>query len=231
MKPKILSIRIEHVTDESPDYSYLGEYKQNPPSSGFYVDRKEGKLYADNEPVAEVNCRFEQWDFQYITGFQHSPDSGKQTKGWAHVDDKGVFTAYLRQKYGVEGKTKKWGHSIRIANQFTKYNIKDWDKATTRQQKINVLEILYCCQDVSRLETLGHDWNYIGIIAKAEVQLTDKVQTIRSGGLWGVESDCPDYHKEVEKNELEDLAGELEAMGFGKRAIQYAMKNVERTDE
>lgn len=83
----------------------------------------------------------------------------------------------------------------------------------------------YTRQDYDRMEALNRgEWHYIGIIAKAEVQLTgDLVQVLRSGGLWGVESDANAEHtKQIEAEELSNLRHELEAVGFSKRAIAHA---------
>jgi hypothetical protein len=57
------------------------------------------------------------------------------------------------------------------------------------------------------------------------------MQTIRSGGLWGIESDAGDYLDEAGNAQLEGLRSELEALGFGKRALDYAFKNVETADK
>jgi hypothetical protein len=89
-------------------------------------------------------------------------------------------------------------------------------------------------QDYQRMEALQRgDWAYIGVIAKAEVQLTsDLVQVLRSGGLWGVESDSgADYLKEVADEELCSLRTELEAVGFGRRAIAKAFANVQACEK
>ena len=91
----------------------------------------------------------------------------------------------------------------------------------------------YGLQDYKRMEGLNNgDWNFIGIIAKAEI-ITESgtLQTIRSCGLWGIESDAGSYLDEVGKEELENLRGELTALGFGRRAIDYAFKSVETVDK
>ena len=88
-------------------------------------------------------------------------------------------------------------------------------------------------QDYQRMESLNRgDWCCLGIIAKAEVVLTGGVvQTLHSGGLWGTESDSgEDYLLSIEKEELANLRTELEAVGFGKRAIDYAFRSVKRED-
>lgn len=90
----------------------------------------------------------------------------------------------------------------------------------------------YGLQDFARMESLVRgDWSFIGIIAKAHITTSNgTTQVIRSGGLWGIESDSgAEYLQEVANEELASLRLELEALGqgFGKRAIEYAMKQVE----
>lgn len=71
------------------------------------------------------------------------------------------------------------------------------------------------------------DWHMVGVIAKAVVRSASGVsQTLRSGGLWGIESDSgAEYIESVKADELADLRRELESFGFSTRAINYAFKN------
>lgn len=88
----------------------------------------------------------------------------------------------------------------------------------------------YCEQDYQRMERLQRgDWYFLGIVAKAEVHLAGSyvVQRITSGGLWGIESDAPEYHKEIEREELSSLKTQLQALGCGKAAIARAFANAE----
>ena len=85
-------------------------------------------------------------------------------------------------------------------------------------------------QDYQRLEALQRgDWHFIGVIAKAEIVSGGGIcQTIRSGGLWGVESDSgKEYLAEVAKEELDTLRAELAGLGFSGRQIDYAFGKVE----
>lgn len=84
----------------------------------------------------------------------------------------------------------------------------------------------YTKQDYDRLESLHRGaWAYIGIWAQADIVIGTVRQTIRSGGLWGIEDDSePAYFKEVEHEELSELRNQLHALGFSKRAIAEAIK-------
>jgi hypothetical protein len=76
----------------------------------------------------------------------------------------------------------------------------------------------YCRRDWDRMEQLaeGH-WSVIGIVAEATLHHLDSdgnlqhVETVRSSGLWGVESDSPIGHlAEIELEQKEELRQLLE---------------------
>lgn len=76
------------------------------------------------------------------------------------------------------------------------------------------------------------DWQYIGVKAQAEIVIDEVCQKITSGGLWGIESDSEEsYLKEVESEEMAELRGILYELGFSKRAIATAVKEVTSTSE
>ena len=75
----------------------------------------------------------------------------------------------------------------------------------------------YIEQDYARAEAFNRgDWCMVGIWAEAKVKLSGEVvQTIRSGGLWNIESDSgAEYFEEVAAEELEQLSAELAELGF-----------------
>ena len=86
-------------------------------------------------------------------------------------------------------------------------------------------------EDYHRMEAYNRsDWCCLGIWAEAEVQTHNSgvIQRIRSGALWGVESDSDTaYLAEVAQDELAALGSELEALGFTKRQINAAMTKAE----
>lgn len=91
----------------------------------------------------------------------------------------------------------------------------------------------YGLQDFKRMESINRgDICFMGVRAEARVQLAgDLVQTITSGGLWGIESDSgPKYFKEVEDEQLSELRDELRAIGFTDAKIKKAFDDREEDD-
>jgi hypothetical protein len=86
----------------------------------------------------------------------------------------------------------------------------------------------YCQQDYERMESLNRgNWCFIGIRADAEIVVDGVRQDISSGGLWGIESDSDRaYLTEIDGEQLSELRDQLQALGFGTRAISAAFKNV-----
>lgn len=85
----------------------------------------------------------------------------------------------------------------------------------------------YCLQDYNRARTFGDQWSYIGIRAQADVYIDSLRQTLTSGGLWGVETDSDQsYFAEIAQEELSQLRQQLHAIGFTKRAISAAFRDV-----
>lgn len=94
----------------------------------------------------------------------------------------------------------------------------------------------YTEQDYRRMENYNaQQWQFIGIRAEAEIGLPQNgggflLQTISSGGLWGVEDEFTGnqpYHEEIAKEELSALRDSLKQLGFSTRAISKAFREVE----
>jgi hypothetical protein len=89
-------------------------------------------------------------------------------------------------------------------------------------------------QDYRRMEAGNNgEWHFIGIRAEAEVCLTGAtVQRLTSGGLWGIESDAGEgEHRQIEDDQLDELQGELLAVGFSEAEIKVAFENVEKKSD
>lgn len=80
-------------------------------------------------------------------------------------------------------------------------------------------------QDYERAESYNRGgWCMVGVYAVAEVIVNGTVQRIRSGGLYGIESDSDlGYFEDVARDELADLAATLADLGLSARAIKSAM--------
>jgi hypothetical protein len=79
----------------------------------------------------------------------------------------------------------------------------------------------YAKQDYERMSSLTRgDWIMMGCFAEAEVSRpisgdSRRLQTFRSAGLWGIESDSDEkYRSDVEATELADLSEHLGAFGI-----------------
>jgi hypothetical protein len=58
------------------------------------------------------------------------------------------------------------------------------------------------------------DFSFVGVRAEAEITVDGIIQTIVSGGLWGIESDAGDeYMQEVAGDEYNDLRKILKTLG------------------
>lgn len=74
----------------------------------------------------------------------------------------------------------------------------------------------YGMQDYLRMESInnGNIW-FMGIIAKAILNVAGTVQSISSGGLWGIESDSSkDYIIEIEHEQLNKVKEQLQALNI-----------------
>lgn len=84
-----------------------------------------------------------------------------------------------------------------------------------------------------RLEAYNRDeWWPIGIIAEADILTSCEgnsgswlINRVTSGGLWGIESDAgEEYFKEIEEDQLAELADILKELGFSAQEIQEAFE-------
>lgn len=98
----------------------------------------------------------------------------------------------------------------------------------------------YGLQDFKRMEELQRgEWYYMGIYWIAEVSHEIKgnpgsrrIQSFRSAGLWGIESDSDEsYFKEVAEEQLADLKEHLEHFGVNTRNLKKLAKGITPTDK
>lgn len=210
-KNHIEKVWIERQIDEHSDTSCIGEYTDK--KDDWNICRRCGEFVA----IAEKgNNRQYEIDEEVIE--LENEDSWNCT----HANDVKI-EALQKERNSLELHTCPLYH--REYSYFKPYAGGEEEGSDDYQK--------YGKYDFERMEGLNsQDWYFMGIIAKAEILTTSgTMQVIRSGGLWGIESDSGAYLEEVGKDELENLRLELTALGFGKRAIDNAFQNVETKDK
>lgn len=127
------------------------------------------------------------------------------------------------------------GGNLRVGNYHRYFNPSfNYVDAKGNAKDLTADEVIrYTKQDFKHMESLNDGSEcFYGVMAEAEITVGDICQTITSGGIWGIESYSDDsYFKEMEDEQLHKLKQQLTALGFSKRAISTAFKNVEHTAE
>lgn len=228
---RISKVTIKRMTDNDPDTSYLGEYSDRA-KSDYAIDRKHS---ADCQSL-EHNHRegLEQLE-RAIAYLETVRQLGEppQNVYWAAADESQDLLIDLQREL-EECDCDERGDMER--GEYRYFNGKVENYKGEMPETIRE----YILRDYERMERLHHgDWCYIGIRAEAEIAVSNDphkrtnttwtVQEITSGGLWGIESDSDaSYLGEIEEEELSELREQLHALGFSKRAIATAVKNVIR---
>jgi len=203
---RILKIELERMDDTDPDTSWLGEYS-NRRTSEFSIDR-----------AHEEDCPLRTSQGDYTNTHDWSEAEGRCLKCEA-TDCSEVCPEY-------ECECGEWNH-----REYRYFN-PSFNYVDEKGQPIdgNTPEEIrkYVAQDYARMEGLQRgNWVFIGIGAKAEVVIGGVCQKVTSGGLWGIESDSEEsYIREEERNQLSELRRILYEMGFNKRAIAAAVREM-----
>jgi hypothetical protein len=230
---RILTVKVRRMDDESPDTSWLGKYS-NMRTSEFSIDR----AHEESCMSIEANHREGMDKLGRVTAYLDSQRLQlSQSEGieWGKSVRNGIYTGLsdaediltTAQDELAEcdcGSGGNWDpREYRYFN--PSFNYVD---SAGRSMDGNTPEEIrkYVAQDYARIEALSAgEWGFIGIRAEANIRVGDTLQTIVSGGLWGIESDSrEDYLHEVEGEELADLRAQLYALGFSKRAIAAAVR-------
>ena len=201
-KGRILGVQVITRCDDMPDTSYLGRYIDTPEDGAIVCAT--GEFYED------------------VVRRSGIIDRAAELAASAERAGEGARATYWHAK--GERLADKWEDANEIPNRSRKYRFFRPYAGGEAVQSESYRA--YAQQDWERMRGLTEgNWNYVGIMAEAEVTLagSNVIQRITSGGLWGIESDSGDaYLEEVAQSELEELRGELQTLGFGKRAIAAA---------
>lgn len=239
---RILNVMIKCEIDTDGDTSYLGKYSDRR-TSEFSIDREHEEDCASVE--SNHSAAFDKLEriIQYLMDMRR--EAGNKLDGTDETNaDYNDFDAAVDTCAALQDEAQECdcgGH--RISSRELRYFNPSFNYVDTDGHALpgNTPEEVrkYVKQDYERMEDLNRGrWTMLGIYATAEVTLTadtnhtSVVQRICSGGLWGIESDSDDGHiKEVRREELANLRGELLAAGFSRRAIAKAFKDVRDKDE
>lgn len=197
---RILSIKIERILDTDPDTSNLGEYS-NTPKEGA-IDRK----YSQETSAAILLLS------HAANRLENSDDENTS------IGDAIMILDEAREELSDKNDGDMLCHEYRYFNPSDNYLGEPAEDIAK-----------YTREDYERMEAYNRDeWSYIGIRAVAQVQLQQHgtIQTVKSGALWGIESDSDEsYFREVADEQLHELRATLHQMGFSKRAIATAAKD------
>lgn len=88
-----------------------------------------------------------------------------------------------------------------------------------------VLYQKYGLQRYSRMEAYNAgDWCMLYCYVEAEVSINGTLQTLRSGGIGGMESDDEIHLEQIRNEEMHELKTVLRSLGFSATAIAKAIK-------
>ena len=231
---RIHAVTIKRVLDDDPDTSYLGEYS-NRSSPDYAIDRAHSLDCQINNPSTE-GLEILSRVMHYLTALTYEPCPFSEDGIWQDVSD-AQDLLIEKQDELQECDCDERGDMERGEYRYFNGNVENYKGETP--EKIHE----YILRDYERMERLQRgDWGYLGIRAVAEIAISNDphkrtntswtVQEITSGGLYGVESDSnKEYLVEIEQEELFGLREQLTALGFSKRAIATAFKNVTRDDQ
>jgi len=235
---RILSITIKRINDDSPDTSWLGEYSDTK-TSEFSIDRRHSADCAsvnpaNSEAVEQLERVFAYLDKERIA---HANDDEPSLPLPKLDTILSIFEQIVQsqelieslQESLIECDCDESGDMSRGEYRYFNPSFNYVDKSGKLAEGNTAEDVRkYVAQDYARMEKINSgDVGFLCIAAVAEVQLgSNVVQTVTSGYVCGVESDG-DYWKEVGAEQLHELRSELTAMGFSKRAIATAVKDVD----
>ena len=204
------SVTIEIIPDDAADTSMPGEYTDDP--APWNIDRREGEYIHDlKRTCPKCSAPGRDFDSTVHSGTGWTCDCGANES----ADDCACNIEYacLACHYLFES---AWEPRDSRATRESLYFKPYAGGETPGSEEYRT----YGMQDYKRMECLAHgDWQFIGICAEAQVSrpIGDgcrRLQTLTSGGLWGIESDSDRaYLVDVAQEQCLDLRAHLAAFG------------------
>lgn len=209
MKPKIDVIKIKHCLEENPDTSWLGEFTDK--AEPWNICRHCGEYLHNAERGDRALMAINDHQYDFHTGSKH----------WMALE-------WAKRRFSEHD----CPHSRREYNYFKPYAGGEPEGTPAYQE--------YGLQDHKRMEELNRgDFCFLGIMAEARISYPvneagdRRLETLTSGGIGGVESDCDDsYMEELEREQLDDLKAHLETFGVDLSNFdELAEEALEATEE
>jgi hypothetical protein len=201
---EIRSITMRRVGDSDPDLSYLGEYSDSPGEHAINVfgpeqgDEAQCNLCDMESPILFHDGEWHHGTFRVI----------RDEDDFDH--DPVPDDNYCGGRSYQAGKYRYFNPSSRADG------LPEDEAATCRYA------------DFQRMESYNQqEWQMVGVYAQASIVVAGIIQTVQSGGLWGIESDSDgSYFAEIEAEQLSELVTVLEELGFERTAIDEACADV-----
>lgn len=229
-KNRILSVKLVRKGDYDADTSHLGAYSMRA-TSPYAIDRRHSEDCQSIAQSAKDAIETLERILQHINRERLRAGEDENNTEWESLDES--FDCLVQLQNDLT-ECDCGGHNV-SSRELPYFNPCDENYKGESEADIRK----YCKQDYERMESLSRgDWGFLGIYAVAEVGVPRGAggdlltERLRSGGLWGIESDSDRSHfSEVEKEQLAELREVLESFGFSRRAIATAFKDVETVDE
>lgn len=222
MRKTIEAIKILHIVDDSPDTSTLGNYSDTREST-YSIDRRHTSdcpsvSVEPQEASERIDRVIDYLNTQRTLAWDSTPLAEITASSRYCAVDEALDTVVDLQDSITECNC---GAGEVARNEYRYFNgpIENYKGCSPEEMR------KYIAQDYARAEARNNGgWHYIGIRAEATIKIGDTLQTISSGGLWGIESDSDDaYLNSVEFDEIANLRAQLTALGFTPRAIDKAV--------
>jgi hypothetical protein len=229
---RILEVKIIRAVDTDPDTSYLGEYSQSS-DSAYSIDRKHTLECASVEANHRAATDQLQRILAHLLEWRTAEADNANSTEWEALDDAADTLAQAQED--VQECDCSGGDMLRNEYRYFNPSSNYVDAKDQPRDGLTPDEVRnYVASDYARMEDYNaNGWCYLGLraVAKYQTSFGSPIQTLSSGGLWGIESDSDaSYFAEVAAEELSQLRTELKALGFSARAISAAFKNVEEVE-
>ena len=210
---RILEVKIIRAVDTDPDTSYLGEYS-NSADSAYSIDRAHALDCASQEHNHREALDKLERILGHVMAWRSEAANDAANTEWESLDDSADTLAQAQED--VQECDCSGGDMLRNEYRYFNPSSNYVDAKDQPRDGLTPDEVRkYVAQDYARMQDYNaNGWCYIGLraVAKYQTSFGSPIQTLSSGGLWGIESDSDaSYFVEVSAEELSQLKSELKS--------------------